>query len=257
MQRWLEWKKIINDDPQAGLNLYNRRNESCKRKWTYMDYVCRFGDYDVFVKVVQPLNKKQKLIIFKQVDNTEISPLMRLIVNNPIRWSSDMNRSLKLLFQNLSHNDKIDIMTMEDRRGWNVLAFAAAVNRLSAIEFLLNTIKFDPQQQLKLMKFSWRHESDTTSLESGYGSDEEAGVREPVSAAEVANYYKHSKESSELLDRLKADAMIRVAVEAKSTGRCSNVQEMINNCFYISIYCLKDFTWNRYCLFLFDLLSAS
>ena len=28
-QRWLEWKKIINDDPQAGLNLYNRHNETC------------------------------------------------------------------------------------------------------------------------------------------------------------------------------------------------------------------------------------
>ena len=39
-QRWLEWKKIINDDPQAGLNLYNRRYETCKYKWTYMYYKC-------------------------------------------------------------------------------------------------------------------------------------------------------------------------------------------------------------------------
>ena len=41
-QRWLEWKTIINDDPQAGLNLYNRRNETCKYNMTYMHYVCRF-----------------------------------------------------------------------------------------------------------------------------------------------------------------------------------------------------------------------
>ena len=94
----------------------------------------------------------------------------------------------------------------------------AAVNCVSAIEFLFNTIKFDPQQQLKLMKFYWRHESDTTSLESGYGSDEEAGGREPVSAAEITHYYNY-KESTELLERLKVDAMIQVAVEFKCPRR--------------------------------------
>ena len=47
------------------------------------------------------------------------------------------------------------------------------------------------------MKFSWRHDLDITSLESGYGSDEEAGVKKPVSAAELA-HMKGRKESAEL-----------------------------------------------------------
>ena len=109
---------------------------------------------------------------------------------------------------------------MEECRGRNALAIAACFNRVSAIDFLLNTMKFDPQQQLKLMKFSWRFESDTASLggESGYGSDEEAGVKKPVSASEVAHYYNH-KGSSEMLECMKVDAMIRVAVETKCSGR--------------------------------------
>ena len=222
-QRWLKWRKIINDDPQAGLNLYNRRNETCNYSMTYMHYVCHFGNYgEEFVKVVQPLSTKQKLTIFKQVSSAKISPLMRLIVNNPIRRSSDSAKCLKLLFENFSHNDKLDIMTMEDHNGLNAIAYAARFNSLSAIEFLLNTtegIKFDPQQQLKLMKFSWRYDSDTSSVgeDGGYGSDEEAGVREPVSAAEVA-HVNGRKESTEMLERLKVDAMIQVAVETKSTG---------------------------------------
>ena len=219
-QRWLEWKKIINDDPQAGLNLYNRRNETCKYNMTYMHYVCRFGTYDEFVKVVQPLNRKEKLTIFKQQCVSDTTALMSLIANNPIRRSSAIVKSLQLFFSELSHDEKLELLLMEEYRGWNALSFAALLNCVSAIDFLLNTIKFDPQQQLKLMKFSWRYESDTASVggESGYGSDEEAGVKKPVSAAEVARFYNR-KESSELLERLKVDAMIQVAVETKCTGR--------------------------------------
>ena len=218
-QRWLEWKKIIDDDSQAGLNLYNRRNETCKYEMTYTHYVCCFGTYDEFVKVVQPLNKKQKLALFKQQCVSDTTALMRLIANNPIRRSSAILESLQLFFSELSHDEKLELLLMKENRGWNALSFAALFNCLSAIEFLLNTIKFDPQQQLKLMKFSWRYESDTTSLgESGYGSDEEAGGREPVSAAEITHYYNY-KESTELLERLKVEAMIRMAVETKCPGR--------------------------------------
>ena len=98
---------------------------------------------------------------------------------------------------------------MEENRGWNALAYAALYNCVAAIDVLLNTIKFDPQQQLKLMKVSWCYESDTKSVggESGYGSDEEVGVKKPVSAAEIAHYYNY-KESTELLEGLKLDAMI-------------------------------------------------
>ena len=58
-QRWLKWKKIINDDSQAGLNLYNSRNKTCNYNMTYMHYVCRFGTEEEFVKVVHPLSKTQ------------------------------------------------------------------------------------------------------------------------------------------------------------------------------------------------------
>ena len=43
-------------------------------------------------------------------------------------------------------------------------------------------------------------------------------MKKPVSAAEIAHYYNH-KESSAMLERLKVDAMIQVAVETKCTGR--------------------------------------
>ena len=119
-------------------------------------------------------------------------------------------------------------MTIEDNEGWNVLAYAAQFNCASAIKLLLNEIKFDPQQQLKLMKYSWRYESDTTSLESGYGSDEEAGVKKPVSAAELA-HMKGGKESAELLERLKVDAMIRVTVEKKNPGWYIAAQRSVTN----------------------------
>ena len=113
-----------------------------------MHYVCHFGNYEEFVKVVQPLSTKQKLTIFKQVSLSKMSPLMRLIVNNPIRRSSDSAKCLKLLFKNFSHSNKLDIMTIEDDEGWNVLAYAAQFNCVSAIKLLLNEIKFDPQQRL-------------------------------------------------------------------------------------------------------------
>ena len=233
-QRWLEWKKIIKNDPQAGLNLYNRRNQTCKYNMTYMHYVCRFGTYGEFVKVVHPLKKTQKLTLFKQQDNAQYTPLMCLIINNPMRRSSAIVKSLQLFFSELSHDKKLDMLLIKEFRGWNALAYAAYYNCVSAIEFLLNTIMLDPLQQLKLMKFYWRYESDTTSLggESGYGSDEEAGVKKPVSASEVAHYYNR-KESSELLERLKVDAMIRVAVETKSSGRLLFTQYRVISTFFL------------------------
>ena len=144
---------------------------------------------------------------------------MCLIANNPMRRTSDIVISLQLFFSELSHDEKLELLLMEEYRGWNVLALAAFFNCVSAIEFLLNTIKFDPPQQLKLMKFSWRYDSDISSVgeDGGYGSDEEAGVKKPVSAAEVAHYYNH-KGSSEMLECMKVDAMIRVAVETKCSG---------------------------------------
>ena len=42
-------------------------------------------------------------------------------------------------------------------------------------------------------------------------------MKKPVSAAEIAHYYNH-KESSAMLERLKVDAMIQVAVETKCSG---------------------------------------
>ena len=181
------------------------------------------------MKVVHPLKKIQKLTLFKQQCVSDTTALMRLIANNPIRRSSAIVKSLQLFFSELSHDEKLELLLMEECRGWNALALAAFINCVSAIEYLLNTIKFDPQQQLKLMKFSWRFESDTTSLggESVYGSDEEAGVKKPVSAAEIA-HMKGRKESAELLERLKVDAMIQVAVETKSTGMFWSTQYSVN-----------------------------
>ena len=230
-QRWLKWKKIINDDSQAGLNLYNRRNKTSKYNMTYMHYVCRFGTEEECVKVVNPLSKTQKLTLFKQQDYSQLTPLLLLIANNPIRRSSAIVKSLKLFFSELSHDEKLELLLMEESRGRNALATAATLNCVSAMELMLNTIKFDPQQQLKLMKFSWRYESDTASLESGYGSDEEASGREPVSAAEIAYYY-NLKESSAMLERFKVDAMVQVAVETKCSGMLLLTQYRANTELY-------------------------
>ena len=120
---------------------------------------------------------------------------------------------------------------MEDHNDLNALAYAARFNSLSAIEFLLNTtegIKFDQQQQLKLMKFSWRHDLDITSLESGYGSDEETGVKKPVSAADIAHMAGRN-ESVEVLERLKVDSMIRVSIETKNPGWYIDVLHRVTN----------------------------
>ena len=141
MQRWLEWKTIIYDDPQAGLNLYNQRNASCKYEMTYMHYLGTFGTFDEFVKVVHPLNKIQKLTLFKQQDNSQYTPLLMLIANNPIRRNSTIVKSLQLFFSELSHDEKLELLLMGEYRGWNALATAACFNCVSAIEFLLTAIK--------------------------------------------------------------------------------------------------------------------
>ena len=78
------------------------------------------------------------------------------------------------------------------------------------------------------MKFSWRHDSDITSLESGYGSDEEAGVKKPVSAADIAHMAGRN-ESVEVLERLKVDAMIRVTIETKNPGWYIDVLHRVTN----------------------------
>ena len=86
-----------------------------------MHYVCFFGNYDEFVKVVHPLKKIQKLMIFKQQSAVGYTPVMKLVANNPIRRSSAIVQSLELFFSELSHDEKLELLLMEEYRGWNAL----------------------------------------------------------------------------------------------------------------------------------------
>ena len=179
-----------------------------------MHLVCRFGSYEEFEKVFQPLSGMQRVVIFRRQTALRTTPIMRLLANGSIHDSSAIEKCLELIFRKSSHSEARDLLSMTDNQG-NVIAHAAQWNCPQAIAYLLSLVECEPKKQLELMNVSWRCESDKSSFggESGFSD----GNEEPPSPAERAHYYDN-EECIQLLESVKVDAMISSVLETGCPG---------------------------------------
>ena len=75
----------------------------------------------------------QKPSLSKQQDEAQCTPLIRLVTNNPFRRNSAIVKSLQLIFSDLSHDEKLDMLLIKEYRGRNALSLAAFFNCVSVI----------------------------------------------------------------------------------------------------------------------------
>lgn len=217
-QHWAEWKKEIDSEKVTGQMLYRRLDETCDREWTYMHYVCMYGYYKDFQKVVQPLTREQKFKIFKkQTKHSQSTPLLKMMSNERLCGISKVGKCLQMALCSLSHDEKLSVVRTLSRSGTTVITTAAKRKRALAIETLMAMFKHDPNQQLNLMKVTWRYK-DTGSImntESGYSSEEGTEDKKPSlpeSPVAMARYHGHQN-CVQVLESLRVDAMVASIVE--------------------------------------------